>query len=82
MQFMPQKAIKGLAMEDFLADHPIPETSKLYGNLPNKIIEVNLINAFLEEQVWRLFFDGASRTGLKGNIVVSMGQYIFPHIIM
>jgi len=47
---------------DFLADHPVPETSKLYVDLPDEIAEVNLINASSKEQVWQLFFDGASRT--------------------
>jgi len=47
---------------DFLADYPVPETSKLYVDLPDEIAEVNLINASSKEQVWQLFFDGASRT--------------------
>jgi len=59
---MPQKAIKGQAVEDFLTDHPVPETSKLYDDLPDEIAEVNLINVSSEEQVWQLFFDGVSRT--------------------
>ena len=51
MQIMPQKAIKGQAMVDFLADHPISGMSKLYDDLPDEITEVNLINASSEEQV-------------------------------
>ena len=62
MQFMPQKAIQGQAVADFLADYPVSETSKFYDALPNEITEVNVINASSEEQVWQLFFDGASRT--------------------
>ena len=62
MQFMPQKALKRQAVADFLFDHPFSGTSKLYDDLPEKIAEVNVINAFSEEQVWQLFFDGASRT--------------------
>ena len=49
MQFMPQKAIKGKAVTDFLADHLALETSKLYDDLPDEIAEVNLINAFSKE---------------------------------
>jgi len=52
MQFMPQKVIKGQAVSDFLANHPISRTSKLYDDLPDKVAEVNIINAFSEEQVW------------------------------
>jgi len=36
---------------DFLADHPIPGTSKLYDDLPDEIAKVNLINASPAEQV-------------------------------
>ena len=36
-------------MADFLADHPVHETLKLYDDLPDEITEVNLINVFLEE---------------------------------
>jgi len=46
---MPQRAIKGQAGADFLAEHPVPETSKLYDDLSIEIVEVNLINAFSEE---------------------------------
>ena len=49
MQFMPQKAIKGQAVADFLEDHLVSETSKLYDDLPDEIAEVNLINASSEE---------------------------------
>ena len=50
MQFMPQKVIKGQAVVDFLADHPVLRTSKLYNNLPTEIAEVNVINTSSEEQ--------------------------------
>ena len=51
MQFMPQKAIKGQAIADFLADHLVSKTSKLYDDLSEEIAEVNVINASSEEQV-------------------------------
>ena len=73
MQFMPQKAIKGQVMADFLANHSVPGSSKLYDNLPDEIAEVNLINASSEEQVWQLFFVGASRTSPEGNIGAGVG---------
>jgi len=34
---------------DFLADHPVSRTLKLYNDLPDKIAEVNLINASLNK---------------------------------
>ena len=49
---MPQKAIKGQAVADFLADHLVSETSKFYDDLLDEIAEVNLISASFEEQVW------------------------------
>jgi len=77
---MPQKAIKGQDVEDFLADHPIPGSSKLYDDLPDKIAEVNVIHVSSEEQEKQLFFDGASRIGPKGNIVEGVRVVIiFPH---
>ena len=80
MQFMPQKTMKGQAVADFLVDQLVPGTSKLYDDLPDDIVEVNLINTSSEEHVWQLFFDGASRTSLKGNIVAGVGVVlIFPH---
>ena len=76
MQFLSQKAFKGQAVADFLADHPIPRTSKLYDDLPDEISKVNLINASLEERMWQLFFDGASRTNPKGNIICGGSTYL------
>ena len=54
MQFMAQKEIKGQAVADFLVDHPVSGTSKLYDDLLNEIAEVNLINTSSKEQVWQL----------------------------
>ena len=62
MQFLPQKAIKGQVVIDFLAEHPDPRTTKLYNNLPDEIAEVYLTQTSFERQVWQFFFDDASRT--------------------
>ena len=72
MQFLPQKAVKGQAVTDFLAEHPDPRATKLYEDLPDEIVEVYLTQAF-KGQVWQLFFDGALRTGLRGNVVAGVG---------
>jgi len=80
MQFMPQKSIKGQVVVDFLADHHLSGTLKLYDDIPDEIAEVNLINVSSEEQVWQLFFDGASRTSPEGNIVAGVGvEFISPY---
>ena len=49
---MLQKVVKGQAVTDFLADHPVQKALKLYDDLPDEIAEVNIINASSEEQVW------------------------------
>jgi len=46
MQFMPQKAIKGQTVANFLTDRPVPGTSKLYDDLPDENADVNVVNAF------------------------------------
>ena len=72
-------AVKGQAVADFLADHPVLGNSKLYDDLPDEIAEVN-VNSSSEEQMWQLFFDGASRTNPEGNIVAGVGiVLISPH---
>jgi len=71
---------------DFLADHPVSRNLKLYDDIPDEIVEVSVINASSEEQVWPIFFDGASRTNPEGNIIVGVGvvlisphNYVIPH---
>lgn len=60
--YVPQKAIKGQGMADFLAAHPIPENSPLNTDLPEEEI-LPAQSAFeAEPQYWRFDFDGASRT--------------------
>jgi len=48
MLFVPQKAVKGQALADFLADHPIPESSKLHEDIPDEVFESNIT---LEDEV-------------------------------
>jgi len=59
-------AIKGQALVDFLAAHPASETSKLHEDISDEVIEANMTS---DDDVWQLFFDGASRAGPKGKIV-------------
>jgi len=40
MQFLSQKAVKGQAVADFLAEHPDPRATKLYEDLSDEIAEV------------------------------------------
>jgi len=70
MTFVPQKAIKDQALADFLAAHLISENSKLHEDILDEVIESNMTSS---DDVWQMFFDGASRTGSKGKIVAGVG---------
>jgi len=48
---MPQKAIKNQVVANFLANHPVSGSSKLYDDLPDEIAEVNATYVSSEEQV-------------------------------
>ncbi|XP_073120324.1 uncharacterized protein [Henckelia pumila] len=53
--YVPQKAVKGQALADFLADHPIPADWELSNEFPDEdvlVIEV--------KPPWKMYFDGAS----------------------
>jgi len=62
---------------------PIIQFQKVqnYDDLPDEIAEVNVIHVSSEE-VWQLFFDGASRTNPEGNIIVGVEVVLIFHIIM
>jgi len=88
MLFLPQKAVKEQAVEDFLAEHPDPRATELYEDLLDEVAEVCLTQTSFERQVWQLFFDGASRTGPHGHIIagvgivlVSLQNYVIPRAI-
>jgi len=55
--YVPQKAVKGQALADFLAAHPVPDDSPLVTDLPDE--EVFAVDT---QDPWELYFDGASRS--------------------
>ncbi|PKU61385.1 hypothetical protein MA16_Dca026414 [Dendrobium catenatum] len=55
--FIPLGAVKGQAVADFLAAHPLPADSPLNDNLPNEQI-MSLRES--GEAIWELYFDGAA----------------------
>ncbi|GFZ02402.1 hypothetical protein Acr_15g0010100 [Actinidia rufa] len=63
--YVPQKAIKGQALADFLADHPIPADWELSEELPDEDV------LFIQVQLpWKMYFDGAShREGAAAGVV-------------
>ena len=54
--YTPQKAIKGQALADFLAEHPIPADSPLACEFPDE--EVMHVEG--DNSRWEMYFDGAS----------------------
>ena len=54
--YVPQKAIKGKALANFLADHPIPADWELSDDFPDEDV---LYTEVLPP--WMMFFDGAAR---------------------
>ncbi|KAM2415787.1 hypothetical protein ACFX1X_002106 [Malus domestica] len=65
--YIPAKAVKGQALADFLADHPILADWKISDDLPDE--EVFCIDIF---PTWTMFFDGSARADGAGAGVVFM----------
>ncbi|XP_019155161.1 PREDICTED: uncharacterized protein LOC109152033 [Ipomoea nil] len=63
--YVPQKSIKGQAVADFLADHPIPAERELSSDLPDE-------DVFVVEVLppWNMYFDGAAHKEGAGAGVV------------
>ncbi|KAL0406366.1 UNVERIFIED_CONTAM: hypothetical protein Slati_3950500 [Sesamum latifolium] len=53
--YVPQKAVKGQVLADFLADHPMPAEWELSDDLPDEDVLVIEITP-----LWKMYFDGAS----------------------
>ncbi|XP_073121371.1 uncharacterized protein [Henckelia pumila] len=53
--YVPQKAVKGQALAEFLADHPIPADWELSNEFPNEYVPVIEV-----KPPWKMYFDGAS----------------------
>src|SRR3954468_24771689 len=80
MHFLPQKAIKGQAIADFMAENPAPGSRRLYEDIPEEAAEVQLAQTTLEDQVWQMFFDGASRVNPNRDLAAGVGiVLISPH---
>ncbi|XP_074300592.1 uncharacterized protein LOC141631874 [Silene latifolia] len=63
--FVPQKAVKGQAIADFFADHPVPAEWEISDDLPGEeIFYVDVLPP------WKIYFDGAARQDGAGAGVV------------
>ena len=70
MTFVPQKAIKDQALADLLVAHLILETSKLHEDILDDVIEANIT---LDDDVWLLFFDDASKPDQRTRLLPEWG---------
>ena len=64
INFVPQKAIKGQALTDFLAENPIPDDMELREGLPDEEVFT------VDTSSWQLYFDGATRNSGAGAGIV------------
>ncbi|KAG9447196.1 hypothetical protein H6P81_013324 [Aristolochia fimbriata] len=76
INFVPQRAIKGQALANFLADHPVPAEWELTEEFPDEEI-------FLVEVLppWDMYFDGAARRNgaSAGVLFVSPKKDLLPY---
>ncbi|XP_074300412.1 uncharacterized protein LOC141631672 [Silene latifolia] len=74
--FVPQKAVKGQAIADFFADHPVPAEWEISDDLPGEeIFYVDVLPP------WQMYFDGAARKdGAGAGIVfVTPQKHLMPY---
>src|SRR2546430_7134398 len=57
MHFLPQKAIKGQAIANFIAETPASGPEKLYEDIIDETAEVHMVQTKFEDQIWQMFFD-------------------------
>ncbi|XP_008463403.1 uncharacterized protein LOC103501574 [Cucumis melo] len=74
--YIPQKAVKGQALADFLVDHPVPSNWKLCDDLLDE--EVLFVESM---EPWIMFFDGAARRSEAsvGIVFISPEKHMLPY---
>src|SRR3954465_5251977 len=83
IHFLPQKATKGQAIADLLAENPTSKSATLFEELPEETAEVH--SSQVHPTVWQMYFDGASRTIPRAGLVAGVGiVFISPrdHVIL
>jgi hypothetical protein len=75
--FIPQKAVKGQALANFLAAHPIPDDFPIDDDLPDEEVFTTTIG----NSSWQMYFDGACRrSGAGAGVVfVTPDEAIIPY---
>ncbi|KAL0539474.1 hypothetical protein IC582_023686 [Cucumis melo] len=74
--YISQKAIKGQALIDFFADHPIPSDWKLYEDLPDHEVFFMVV-----VEPWTMYFDGITRRSGAGAgiVLISPEKHMLPY---
>jgi len=74
--------VKGQIVADFLANHPVPETSKLYDDLPDEIAEINMITPPQKNKCGNYSLTEHQEQIPREISLQVWGQYLSPHITM
>ncbi|KAG9453420.1 hypothetical protein H6P81_006324 [Aristolochia fimbriata] len=76
INFVPQRAIKGQALANFLADHPVPAEWELIEEFPDE--EIFLVKVL---PPWEMYFDGSLRKNgaSAGVLFVSPRKDLLPY---
>ena len=77
IKFVPQKAMKGQALANFLATHPIPDDFPIDDDLPDE----EVFTTSVASTCWQMYFDGACRrSGAGAGVVfVTPSEGIIPY---
>ena len=62
-----------------MAENPASRLEKLYEDIPDEVAEIHTVQKTLEDQVWQMFFDGASRVNPSGDLAAGVGIVLSPH---
>jgi len=74
--YMPQKAVQGQALADFLVDQPIPNKWELNDDLRGEeVLVIDILSP------WEMYFNGTTRQdgARAGVILVSLEKRILPY---
>ncbi|XP_021747640.1 uncharacterized protein LOC110713503 [Chenopodium quinoa] len=79
IMFVPQKSVKGQAIADFFADHPVPPEWEMSVDLPGEdVFNIEILPP------WEMYFDEAPRQDGAGAgvVFVSLEKHVLPYSFM
>src|SRR5436853_3416307 len=69
----PRRQSRDKSSQIFMAENPASRLEKLYEDIPDEVAEVHTVQITLEDQIWQMFFDGASRVNLSRELSAGVG---------